>query len=65
MNKKKNFSCVAMKHAIQKKIYMETKHMTWQQERDYFYKNIKCSPFAEKWEKIQEQQNKKLFKKAA
>ena len=30
--------CVAMKRSIQAKIYEETKHMTWEEEREYYRK---------------------------
>lgn len=59
MNKKKKFDCVEMKHAIQEKLYEETKGMTWEQERDHRHKRIESGPLAEKWRAIQEQQVKR------
>ena len=59
MNKKKKFDCVEMKHAIQEKLYEETKNMSWEQERDHLRKKIETGPLAEKWKAIQEQQAKK------
>jgi len=32
------FDCVKMKREIQAKIYEETKHMTWEEEREYIRK---------------------------
>jgi hypothetical protein len=32
------FDCVKMKREIQAEIYEETKHMTWEEQREYFRK---------------------------
>lgn len=58
MSKKKKFDCVGMKHAIQEKIYEETRHMTWEQEREHFRKSIEAGPLSDMWKAIQARQEK-------
>jgi hypothetical protein len=60
MSDKKKFDCVEMKNKIQEQIYEETKHMTWEEEREHRLKKIETGPFAKKWKAIQERQALKL-----
>ena len=59
MSKNKKFDSVEMKHQIQQKIHVETKGMTWEEERDHFQKDIQSSPLADKWARIRSRQDKK------
>ena len=63
MNKKKEFDCVELKHAIQEEIYEETKDMTQEEEREYLRKNLEKGPLGKKWKELQEQ--KERAKKAS
>jgi cell division inhibitor SulA len=45
----KEFDCIAMKNAIQEKIYMETKDMSFQELRAYLDKTLQNDAF---WQRI-------------
>ena len=49
----KEIDCIKMKHAIQDKIYEETKNLSWCEKRELFLINIAASPLAEKWRALQ------------
>lgn len=42
------FKCVAFKHSVQKKIYLQTKHMTAQELVQYFQKRSNRDPLYKK-----------------
>ena len=56
---KKDFDCVKIKHAIQKKMYEETKKMSIPEFMNHVSKAIQKGHFAEKIRRLQSRQEKK------
>jgi hypothetical protein len=51
-SRKKKFDCVKMKHRIQAKIYQEIKHLTREEELEYWRKGAEHGPWGDWWKQI-------------
>ena len=61
---KKEFDCVAMKHAAQRRIARETKGMTPEQLREYLNNRVEKGPFARLWSRLSQPAGKSTTKRA-
>jgi len=63
--KAKRFDCVAMKHAIQSKIYEETKDMSFEEEVKYFRKQAANGPLGDFYRALLERSRRQEEKPAS